>query len=85
MARMHTGARQGLPGTHIFIFTCEIWAVELVHSHDHSHNVLAVHNRSGQDIPCFVGSQLIGKGAEVGALRARGKEDLSPDTPPCWP
>lgn len=65
---------RGQPDTHIFVFTCETRAVELVHSHDHSHDIFAVHDRCGQEIPCHVVGQFISKGAEVGTLRGKGRE-----------
>lgn len=67
-------ASRGLPDTHVFIFTCETRAVQLVHSHDHSHNIFAVHDGRGQDVPCHVARQLISKGAEVGTLQGKRRE-----------
>lgn len=55
-------------GTHILVFTGETGAVQLVHSHDHSHDILAIHDGHGQDVPCGVAGELVGKGAEVGTL-----------------
>lgn len=70
----HTHARthRGLPDTHVFVLTCETRAIELVHSHDHSHNVFAVHDGGGQDIPRHIAGQLVSEGAEVGTLKGKG-------------
>ena len=75
----------GSPDTHVFIFTCETWAIQLVHSHDHSHDIFAVHDGCGQDVPRHIVGQLIREGAEVGALQderreGRGHRSVDPES-----
>lgn len=65
----HAGARgQRRPDTHVFVLTGEARAVQLVHGHDHGHDVFAVHDGGGQDVPCHVVGELVCEGAEVGVL-----------------
>lgn len=66
------------PNTHIFVFTCETWAVELVHGHDDSHDIFAVHDGCGQNVLCHVVRQLISKGAEVGTLGSKEERKERP-------
>lgn len=65
----HTGQTQHLLDTHIFVFTCEAWAIQLVHCHDHSHNIFAIHDWCGQNVLGHIVGELISEWAEVGTLQ----------------
>lgn len=60
-ARRQTRGCPGAPRAHVFVFAGEEWAVELVHRHDHRHDVFAIHDGCGQDILCLVVSELVSK------------------------
>ena len=63
--------REGGRQTHILILWGKLWPCCLVHGHQHSNHVLAIHDGAGHDAASLVLCQVIHKRAEMGALEDR--------------